>query len=295
MIKKIKKLSIIIVTFESSQIIKSCLERLNCNKYDVFVVDNNSKDNTTKIVEEHFLEVKLIKLDNNIGYGRANNVALRKIKTNYALILNPDAFILEEDIDKIIEAMDKNNNFALGAPILLENYPPRKENIKKQKQIIEDNLINKINGDYSVKYIIGAVAFLKMSIFKKIGFYDENIFMYYEDDEISHRVVSNNYKCIIFNNIYGFHIGSGSSTKTFHNIFKRNLHKYLSKFYWKQKQKGKIIAVKSAIRLLLLNCFMAMINIINYKKLAANLGYVIGSFYFIIGLKAFNKKGRARG
>ncbi len=68
----------------------------------VLLVDNASSDNTIQIVADNFPQVKIIKLDKNIGYGRANNVALRQVETEFALILNPDAFILENDIEKIL-------------------------------------------------------------------------------------------------------------------------------------------------------------------------------------------------
>ena len=70
--------------------------------------------------EENYREVKLIKLDQNIGYGKANNIALRQINTPYALILNPDAFIYSRDIESIIAKMDKDEKTILGAPILLD-------------------------------------------------------------------------------------------------------------------------------------------------------------------------------
>lgn len=291
-----KDLSIIIVTFESSKIIENCLSRIDLDKYDVFVVDNNSKDNSVKIVREKFPQVQIIQLQQNIGYGRGNNIALNQVKTDYALILNPDAFILDNDIQALINLLKNNDDFALSSPILLDQYPLREENLQKQKEIIKGNLIEVIDGNYSVKYVIGAIVFLKMSVFRKIGFYDEETFMFYEDDEICHRAIKNGYKCVIKSDSYGFHIGGGSSKKTFRNIYKRNLHMYLSKLRWKSKQKGHFSACKSAIRLIIFNAICALINLpFNYKKCAKNLGFIAGSFCFLFGLKAFKKNGEARG
>ena len=74
------KLTIIIVTYESASIIESCLNKINFvqnkSKYKIFVVDNNSKDDTAKIISEKFPQIELIKLSQNIGYGRGNNIAL---------------------------------------------------------------------------------------------------------------------------------------------------------------------------------------------------------------------------
>jgi GT2 family glycosyltransferase len=292
---KNKKLTIIIVTFESSAIISDCLNKINFEKHNVIVVDNSSKDNTIKIIEKAFPKASLIKLNQNIGYGRANNAALKEVKTQYSLILNPDAFIEEDNLDALLGLMDGNKKCALGAPLLLKNYPVKNEDIKEQKNIVAGNLIKQIANKSSVRYVIGAIVLLRMSVFNKIGFYDEDTFMFYEDDEICHRTIQNNYDWIVFDNIHGFHVGGGSSNKTFRNIYKRNLHLYLSKLRWKKKRKGYIKALKSSLRLIIVNIFCATLNITNYKKLANNLGFISGSLCFLLNLKPFKKNGEARG
>ena len=82
-----KDLTIIIVTFNSSEVIGKCLENLNADKYDILVVDNTSSDDTYKIVENSFPKVEIIRNNQNSGYGRANNIGLRRAKTEFALIL----------------------------------------------------------------------------------------------------------------------------------------------------------------------------------------------------------------
>ena len=108
--KNNKDLTIIIVTFNSSEIIEQCLCNLNAEKHNIIVVDNASKDNSCQIVREKFPQIKLIQNDKNIGYGRANNIALLQSKTDFALILNPYAFILENDIQISLKITSKNRN-----------------------------------------------------------------------------------------------------------------------------------------------------------------------------------------
>ena len=90
-------LTIVIVTFNSSEIIKQSLENIDCNKYLLIIVDNASTDNTVAVIESNFPSLKIIKNNKNIGYGRANNIALRQVETEFAMILNPDAFIFEKE------------------------------------------------------------------------------------------------------------------------------------------------------------------------------------------------------
>lgn len=290
-------LTIIIVSFNSAKIITTCLEKINFSKYHVVLVDNASADNTIQIVADNFPQVKIIKLDKNIGYGRANNVALMQVETEFAMILNPDAFILENDIEKILLLLQKTPQVALAGPLLLTKYPAEEEDKINQLKIIQSNTLESFAEYFSVKYIIGAILFLRMSVFKEIGFFDENIFLYYEDDEISWRVVQNRYQAAIIPSSQGFHVGQGSSGGRLRNIYKRFWHRALSKLYWKQKQKGKLIATKSAIRLVVFFFIKSIFYAITFnpKKSVENIASCCGSMAFLIGLKAFDTNNNSRG
>jgi N-acetylglucosaminyl-diphospho-decaprenol L-rhamnosyltransferase len=292
-----KNLTIIITTFNSEKVILQCLNKINFARYDVIVVDNNSQDQTTNIIEQNFSQAKLIKLTKNIGYGRANNVALRQTETDFAMILNPDAFIPEENIETILNLMQKKPKIALAGPLLMQHYPIQEDDKIKQLKIVDSNLITRFDEYLSVKYIIGAILFLKMSVFKQIGFFDENIFLYYEDDEISWRTIQNGYQAAIIPDAHGFHIGQGSSGGSIRSTYKRFWHRALSKLYWKEKRKGKLIAIKSAVRLVIVFLIKSLFYIIicNPKKAVANFASCLGSSSFLIGLKAFDKNDNPRG
>jgi GT2 family glycosyltransferase len=179
----------------------------------------------------------------------------------------------------------------------LQNYPALEDDKIKQLKVVESNLLERCDDYLAVKYIIGAILFLRMSVFKKIGFFDENIFLYYEDDEISWRAIKNGYKAAIVPSAQGFHIGQGSSGGKLRNIYKRFWHRALSKLYWKKKQKGKFAAIKSAVRLAILFFIKSMVYAITFnpKKAVENFASCCGSFSFLIGLKAFDKNDNPRG
>jgi GT2 family glycosyltransferase len=273
------------------------LNKINFINYEVIVVDNNSSDNTTEIIKKKYPLVNLIKNKKNYGYGRANNIGLRATTTPYALILNPDAFIFEEDLEKIIVMMDKNPEIAIGAPLLLNFYPLREDDFLQEMAVINNNLIKDFGDFKSVKYVIGACEILRMEFFKKIGFFDEKIFLYYEDDEICHRTILNNKICAICVDAVAYHIGQGSSGANLRGIYRRFWHRALSKFYWKEKQKGFYNSYFSAIKL----CFSFLLQtifygvIFNSKKLFQNLGSLNGTLSYLIRLSAFDKNDNPRG
>ena len=295
-----KDLSIVIVTFNSSKIIESCLSKINFDRYDVVIVDNASSDNTINLVTSKFPKTKIIKLSQNVGYGNGNNAALEQVDTDFALILNPDAVILEKDIEIVLDSMKKDEKIALAGPLTLRRYYDRDESAQEAMQKIEKNsLINKENnGNFLVKFIVGAAVFMRMSILKKIGFYDKNIFLYYEDDELCRRVIKNNYKNIIVIEAIAFHLEAQSSQKSFKGSCKKAWHfEAWSKLYWKKIVKGNLMAKKSAIRLIIKYFFKTILSLLKFdaEDAAYNFSAFLGAFSFLIGLDAFRKNGSPRG
>ncbi len=281
-----KDLSIIIVTFNSSEIIEKCLGNLSGKKYDIIVVDNDSKDNTTQIVENKFPQVKLIKNSNNIGYGRANNIALRQANSDFALILNPDALIAEEDIEISLKLLKNNNDIALATPKILNV-----EATAKQAQTQSTN-------NYTItNFVVGGVMFMQLAVFRKIGFFDEDFFMFAEDGELCDRAMQNGYKNAIIDGAAAFHFGGGSSKKSLRTTYRRFWHLGWSKSKYKRKRKGAIQTARATSRLVIIYFIESLFYLLtlDIDKSVSKFAFSAGCFSYLIGLKAFRKDGTARG
>jgi glycosyltransferase involved in cell wall biosynthesis len=299
-------LTIIIVTHNSAKIIKSCLEVLNFEKYKVMVVDNSSKDGTAEFVRQNFPQVLMQELPKNIGYGNGNNVALNQVETEFALILNPDAVIFEKDIEIVLEVMKKNPLVAMAGPVVLNNFPIEPKelaekivNMEQDLAGIKDVYYEKIDGNFSVRFLIGAALFMQVAAMKKIGFFDKEIFLYYEDDEICGRVRANGFCNFVISSATAFHIGGGgkSSGSGLKVTYKKSWHLTWSKLYWKYLRKGKLRAKRSAFKFALVYLVKSLVFALRFdaKKLVKNLGACAGSLAFFIGLRAFDKNGNSRG
>ena len=106
------KLSIIIVNYNVRHFLRQCLQSVenavSKTNAEVFVVDNNSVDGSVSMVRESFSWVKLIENKENLGFSKANNLAIKQAKGEYVLLLNPDTVVEEDTFLKVVEFMDQH-------------------------------------------------------------------------------------------------------------------------------------------------------------------------------------------
>lgn len=300
-----QNLTIIILAYNSAHIIKSCLENLNFEKYKVVVVDNASKDGTSEFVRKNFPQVKLIEIAKNGGYGRGNNVALRQVTSEFALVLNPDAIILEKDIEAVLSEMKANENVAIAGPLLFNQASVSQQAIAEEVAKIErdelgarNTYLGKVGNGFDAKFISGACIFLRVEVFQKLGFFDEKIFLFYEDDEICLRSKRAGYKNLIVPNALVCHLEDASSKKTLRGTFRRNWHlKGWAKLYWKEVRDGKFKAKKLALVMVVSYFAKALgsLALFQVEDLVKNSAALAGSAAFLIGFGAFKKDGAGRG
>lgn len=300
-----KDLTIIILTYNSSHIIEKSLQNLDFSAYDVVLVDNASSDDTVTIAKEKFpLLKKIIELPRNIGYGRGNNVALKQVDTDFALILNPDSIIEKKEIETVLLEMKKDQKVALATPIMLKEFPFNQKEFEKRIENIgadfnseKKRYFAKEGDNFLSNFLSGAALFMNVAAMRKIGFFDEKIFLYYEDDELSWRVLQNGYKNLLVTKAIFFHPkGVSSSIETRKIIFTKSWHEGWSKLYWKEIRDD-IKLSKFYIFNLVIN-FLARslveVSIFNRKKIIKRFGIFCGSVAFLLGFAAFDENDKPR-
>lgn len=292
-----KNLTIIVLTYNSLQVVGNCLKNLNLDKYKVVVVDNASKDGTVAFVKNNFPQAQLIELSKNIGYGNGNNVALEKVDTEFALILNPDAMMFEKDIEIVLDVMRKNDKIAMAGPLVIDGLSASKQDEQNRLKQIKNIATANFDDGFVVDFLVGAALFMKMSLMKKIGFFDEKIFLFYEDDELCYRVKKNACQNVVISDAKAFHLSGKSSGNDLKILAKKSWHMTWSKLYWKKIRKGNLAANKTAARLVLVNFIKLIFSalIFNKNKLAQNSAAMKGAFSFLVGLQAFDENKISRG
>ena len=284
-----KEVTIIILAYKSSHIIKNCLKNIINKGYKIVIVDNCSEDNLEDILKPNYQNsgIELILLQNNVGFSKGNNIALRKVKTKYALLLNPDAIIDEESIDNMVIEAEKDMDIAMVNPLFFgEDIPTKNEILQKRKNLKDVEYAN---------FICCGASLMRMEIFKKIGFLDENIFLYGEDDEISHRVISNNYKNITATKSTCSHINQASvkienKWQKYKMLYFRSWHQGWGKTYLKRKNKNVVkIWLKIFHRL-----FLAIFYLLKFdlNKAINRFAIFSGSISNLIGINCFKKNNK---
>lgn len=214
------KLSVIIVNYNVEFFLEQCLlsvrKAISHTDAEVFVVDNNSVDGSVAMVREKFPEVILIANQENTGFSRANNQAMRIARGEYILLLNPDTVVEEDTFTKIIHFMDTHPDAGgLGVKMVdgkgkflpeskrglptpavafykifgLAKLFPRSRTFGQYHLSYLDN-----DSTHQVAILAGAFMLMRKTVLDKTGLLDETFFMYGEDIDLSWRIILAGYK-----------------------------------------------------------------------------------------------------
>jgi len=228
-----KDLTIIITTFKSENKIENCLNSIDRN-IRIIIVENSNNNKFKNYIENKFKNTECVLVNDNLGYGKANNIGLKKVRTKYSLILNPDTVLEKEALNNFFAFTKEKSNFAILAP-LQSKKEFSLENINK------DNNFSLVETDR----VEGFAMFLNMEKFSEIGFFDENIFLYLEEIDLCKRIKKINEKIYIDARIKILHFGRTSVNEIFsHQIeLTRNWHWMWSLFYYNKKHSNYVYAL----------------------------------------------------
>ena len=234
------KLSIIIVNYNVKHFLEQCLRSINkASKnldIEIFVVDNNSVDNSIEMVKAKFPNVNTIINKKNLGFSKANNQAIRKAKGEYVLLLNPDTVIQENTLSITIDFLEKNTRAGgLGVKMIdgSGNFLPESKRSLPTPSIAFYKIFglsylfpkSRKFGKYHLKYldqnkiheidiISGAFLMTRKKIIDKIGLLDERFFMYGEDIDLSYRIQQAGYQNFYLPTTSIIHYKGESTKKT---------------------------------------------------------------------------------
>ena len=219
-------ITVIINTFNSEDQIYSCLDSID-KSVNVIIIENSANNNFKQATELKYSNVNCELAQKNLGYGKGNNLGLSKVKTKFALILNPDAQLKNDTLDNFLDTAKNLNDFAIIGPGIQEASDALKEKFG------HNNLIETEN-------VKGFAMFLNLQQFEEVGFFDENFFIYFEEIDLCRRLKIRNKKIYLDSKIKIDHIGGSSHNQKINSEMElsRNWHWMWSSFYYHKKHQG---------------------------------------------------------
>ncbi len=226
-----EKITVVINTFKSEDIIRSCLNSIDPS-VKVIVVENSKNNEFKSMLETNYSNVKCFLTGDNLGYARGNNFGLSKVKSQYALILNPDAILHPGTLDNFLLSVKKFQDFSIMGPAKQDEYS--KIDLHKNK-----------NDIFEVDKVKGFAMFLNLNQFKDIGFFDDNFFIYLEEIDLCKRLKDERKKIYLNKGLLIEHSGGSSHNRSinFEMELSRNWHWMWSKFYFNKKHYGYLFAL----------------------------------------------------
>ena len=157
----IQNLSIVIVSFHSEDVIHDCIKSIT-DEIEIIVVENSGNKDFATELENKYKNVRCILSTKNLGMGAGNNLGLRHIKTDYALILNPDVVLEKDAIKEIVIASKIIKSFGIMAPISDDTNNPNYKVFKK-------DLSFKNSKPFTVESVDGFAMLLNLKKIKKLN------------------------------------------------------------------------------------------------------------------------------
>ena len=276
----INNITFIIVCYKSENVIYDCLNSLPKSSKKI-VIENSENINLKKDLESKYDNIEVI-INANLGMGASNNIGIIRSNTQFAYILNPDTKLNENTLNELVKAVNKIDDFAILSPLCSDSkYPNYKIFNKKyysNNQIIEVDTID------------GFSMLINKSKFNN-SFFDENIFLYLENDDICLRARKNKQKIYIITTSFIDHIGASSSNIKDSNKFEclRNWHWMWSKFYYHKKHLGFLISTIKIFPSFISAIAKYILYLILFKKHKKNIYKMrlLGIINAFIGKKSF--------
>lgn len=271
-------ISIIIINWNTKDLLKNCLnsvyQTINNLTFEIIVVDNASSDESIKMLETDFPKVIIITNQTNRGFGAANNQAFAIMKGRYALLLNTDALLTPEAVNKLWTFCETNSPAAIACGQLL-NADGSKQNsiasfpslpaLAANTSLLEYLFPKKFPSKryqrtqpIEVDSAIGACMMIRKKALDEVGFFDERYFFFFEETDLAYSMHQAGWKTYHIPDAYIYHLQGQSIGGNIRSRieFYRSRYKFLSKWHSRSYY---FFAKLLIIGRLLINCLTGFI------------------------------------
>ncbi len=228
--------SVVIVSLNTEKVLRECLECLAREsaglRVETLIVDNGSKDGSVAMIRNEYPDVKLIVSPENLGFGRANNLAFEQANGRYIVLLNSDAFLMPDSLRLSVERMDKDIRIGLAGGRLVGRDGSWQPSARMFPSLLTDLFVlsgfagkypgSRIFGRFDrtwadqmvaaeVDWVPGAYSIIRRDALTKVGPFDPAFFLYYEEVDLCRRIKAAGYSIWYWPDVVVVHIGGESS------------------------------------------------------------------------------------
>ena len=279
-----KDITIVLVAYKSNFKIEKILKKID-KKVRILIIENSNDKKTKEYFEKNYENIKVILNSENKGQTGGINTGFKNVHTKYCIYMDMDIHFDIKIIDKFYQIAEKINDFGLLVPPHNKSEYP-KEFEFEETQVKYDNLKR-------MRIVHGYFMFFKMSAVKDVGYYDENIFFYFDETDYCLRMISRNHKIYIVKETVVQHEEGKSYDKNIENNnieYLRQWHYMWGKFYFHKKHYGYIKALLATF-FDLIECLVKIpiLFFFSKNKFKIYVNRITGLMCSIIGKKSYKR------
>jgi N-acetylglucosaminyl-diphospho-decaprenol L-rhamnosyltransferase len=266
--RDVVELSIIIVNWNTREMLRQCLEAVYGTvvglDYEVWVVDNASRDGSAAMVREAFPRAQVIVNNENLGFARANNQALEKCSGRYMLLLNSDAYLTNGAVDALVQALEADFRAGIAGARLVcpdgraqRSYGRLPSLLGEVGSLLGLDKWKQGRGEKGegrrvkeVGMVSGACILVRRAMLDEIGLLDERFFMFSEEVDLCKRASMAGWKVVHVAGAIVVHVGGGSSGLTSRRVLQlyRAKLQYFHKYHGQRLSRALFIAMRGCSR-----------------------------------------------
>lgn len=284
-----KKVSAIIVNWNGKDVLSGCLQSLLKQDYEnleIWVSDNGSEDGSQAMLKELYPSVRLLENGENLGFGSAVNRALQKAEGNYFLFLNNDLEVAPDCVGQLVNLLESDSHIGAAIPKILY-HSDRQEHSPNNSAIINSfgvvinytgiacpNLVDQQDKDDLpfTETACGGIFMFPRDVYEQVGGFDEDLFLYHEDHDLSWRIRLGGRKLMVTPKAVCYH--------------HYNFNKGVQKFYRSEKNRLHILLKNLECKtLILISPALVVVELAQIAHAVVHgwLGLKIKSYFEIMG------------
>ena len=286
----LSNITAVIVLYDVTEVIFDCLNNLKNIK--IIIVDNgNNNLNIINNIKKKYILEKYFKTKKNIGFGRANNFALKYVRTKYSLLIEPDVIITELNIKNLIKTMNIYSNSGVVVPRIMDLNGINEsflDDFEENRKIKRDNFYYEIcqklsstpiTGDVCINFSIACILLVNNEVIKKIGLFNKKYFIYWEDFELFRRLKLKKIPAIKSYNSIVRHLSKKSTNVNLVSQFIMDVHHHKSAYIYFNVSKNYLFFLKKFF--IYTFRFITYLFILNIKKSLKNLARLYAIYLYL--------------